>query len=389
MKIHEYQAKNLFREYGIPVPKGEMIEQADQAEAAVAGIGFPCVVKAQVHAGGRGKAGGIRLAADRDELRTNVREILGMRLVSGQSGGEGKLVRKVLIEQGLEIQKEYYLAVLMDRIKAAPVIIASDQGGMDIEKVAAENPGAIHSQVIHPLTGLMPCHIRNLAFKLGFNKEQRKDFSLILNSLFRLFMEKDASLVEINPLVATSKDHLVALDAKVSFDENALCRHPQLALLRDVEEEEPLEWEASKYDLSYIKLDGNIGCMVNGAGLAMATMDIIKFYGGEPANFLDIGGATSVDKVKEAFRILLADPGVRCVLVNIFGGIVRTDLVATGIVNAVKGLELKVPVVIRLIGTNQEEGRRIIQESGLNLHTENDLVAAVTRSVKLAAEGAA
>lgn len=387
MKIHEYQAKNLFREVGIPVPQGEMIERAEQAEAVAAEIGFPCVVKAQVHAGGRGKAGGIRLAQNREELAAHVSDILGMRLVSGQSGGEGKLVRKVLIEQGLDIQNEYYLAVLMDRVKAAPVIIASDQGGMEIEKVAAENPGAIYRQIIHPLIGLMPCHVRNLAFRMGFNKEQRNDFSHILNNLFRLFMEKDASLVEINPLVATSKDHLLALDAKMSFDENALCRHPQLSKLRDIEEEEPLEWEAAKYDLSYIKLDGSIGCMVNGAGLAMATMDIIKFYGGEPANFLDIGGATSVDKVREAFRILLSDSGVRCVLVNIFGGIVRTDLVATGIVNAVKGLELKVPVVIRLIGTNQEEGRRIIQESGLNLYTENDLVGAVTRSVKLAAQG--
>jgi succinyl-CoA synthetase beta subunit len=384
MKIHEYQAKDLFRRHGVPVPRGEMAETSEQALAAAEKVGYPCVVKAQVHAGGRGKAGGIRLARSRDEAIRHIAAILGMTLVSQQTGPEGRLVRKLLVEQGLDITRELYLAIVIDREREMPVIIASNQGGMEIEAVAHDNPQAIFKVHVHPASGLFPCHIRSLAFKLGLNKVQQQNFAALLASLFDLFLKTDASLVEINPLIVTRGDDVLALDAKVNFDDNALFRHPDIASWRDPLEEDPLEVAASKFDLNYIRLDGSIGCMVNGAGLAMATMDIIKFYGGEPANFLDVGGATSAARVKEAFKILLADPNVRAVFVNIFGGIVRTDVVASGIVEAARGLNVRIPVVIRLVGTNEEEGRRILSESGLNFVTENALAEAVRRVVALA-----
>jgi succinyl-CoA synthetase beta subunit len=384
VKIHEYQAKDLFRSFHVPVPDGEMTSTAATALAAAEKLGYPCVIKAQVHAGGRGKAGGIKLARSRSEAEKYIREILGMTLVNRQTGPQGKLVRKLLIEQGLNISRELYLAIIIDREKEMPVIIASAQGGMEIEEVAQENPQAIYKEHVHPVTGLAECHIRNLAFKLGLSKIQQKNFSKLLTSLYELFIKKDMSLVEINPLIVTGNDEVMALDAKITFDDNALFRHPDIAAGRDVFEEEPLEVEASKYELNYIRLDGNIGCMVNGAGLAMATMDIIKYYGGEPANFLDVGGATSAERVKEAFKILLADKKVRAVLVNIFGGIVRTDLVANGIVHAVRGMDIRIPIVIRLVGTNEEEGLRILRESQLNFITEKALAEAVRRVVELA-----
>ena len=361
MKIHEYQAKELFKKYGVPVPRGEAADTAEKALAAAERLGYPCVIKAQVHAGGRGKAGGIKLARNRSEAEKNIAQILGMTLVSHQTGPEGKLVRKLLVEQGLNISKEFYLAIIVDREREMPVLIASSEGGMEIEAVARNHPQSIFKTHVHPVTGLSACHIRYLAFKLDLSKVQQQNFSSLLTNLYDLFLKNDASLVEINPLIITGNDEVMALDAKITFDDNALYRHPDIAAWRDVYEEEPLEAEAAKYELNYIRLDGNIGCMVNGAGLAMATMDIIKFYGGEPANFLDVGGATSVDKVKEAFKILLADKNVRVIFVNIFGGIVRTDLVANGIVYAAKGLDIKIPIVIRLVGTNEEEGMRILR----------------------------
>jgi len=383
MKIHEYQAKALLKSSGVPVPRGQAAETAEQALAAAESLGYPCVIKAQVHAGGRGKAGGVQLARSRAEAKKHIARILGMTLVSHQTGPEGKRVRKLLVEQGLDIARELYLAIVIDREREMPVIIASSQGGMEIEAVARDHPQAIFKMHVHPVTGLSSCHIRNLAFKLGLSKIQQQGFSRLLTGLYELFLKNDASLVEINPLIVTGKDDVMALDAKVTFDDNAIYRHPDIAAMRDIFEEEPLEVEAAKYELNYIRLDGSIGCMVNGAGLAMATMDIIKFYGGEPANFLDVGGATSAEKVKAAFKILLADTNVRSVFVNIFGGIVRTDLVANGIVQAAKDLDIRIPIVIRLVGTNQEEGMRILSESKLSFIIENGLAAAVCRAVEL------
>jgi succinyl-CoA synthetase beta subunit len=307
-----------------------------------------------------------------------------MTLVNRQTGIQGKLVRKLLVEEGLPISRELYLAIIIDREKEMPVIIASAQGGMEIEEVAQENPRAIYHEHVHPLTGLADCHSRNLAFKLGLSKIQQEKFSQLLTCLYELFIKTDMSLVEINPLIVSADDRLLALDAKIDFDDNALFRHPEIAVWRDDFEEEPLEVEASKNDLNYIRLDGNIGCMVNGAGLAMATMDIIKYYGGEPANFLDVGGGTSVERVKAAFRILLADKKVRAVLVNIFGGIVRTDLVANGIVAAVMGMEINIPIVIRLVGTNEEEGLKILRAAQFSFIIEDELAEAVRRVVELA-----
>jgi len=386
MKIHEYQAKQLFKSYDVPVPKGDVSGTPEGAFRIADGLGYPCVIKAQVHAGGRGKAGGIKLAKNSEEARRYSEEIVGMKLVGKQTGAEGKLVRKVLVEQGLAIAKELYLAVIVDREAGIPVIIASSEGGMEIEEVAAHSPHLIFKTHIHPTTGLSPYHLRNLAFKLRLNNTQQKHFFPLVKNLYRLFQEKDASLVEINPLIITKTDEIIALDAKINFDDNGLFRHPDVVEMRDIYEEEPLEVEASEYDLNYIKLDGTIGCMVNGAGLAMATMDIIKYYGGEPANFLDVGGGTSEERVKEAFKILLADPNTRAVFVNIFGGIVRTDRVARGIVEAIKGMDtaVKVPIVVRLVGTNQEEGRRIIRESGMNFVAETHLPAAAQKVVELA-----
>lgn len=384
MKIHEYQAKQLFKQYHVPVPEGAVAATPAEAFAIAQQLGYPCVIKAQVHAGGRGKAGGVKLAKNSDEAKTYANAIAGMTLISHQTGPEGKLVRKVLVEKGLNIKKELYLAIIVDREKAMPVIMASTEGGMEIEEVAAHSPHLIFKVHVHPTTGLNDYHIRTLAFGLSLNKTQQVHFAQLLRNLYRLFLETDASLVEINPLIITGDDEVIALDGKINFDDNGLYRHPDIVAMRDIHEEEPLEVEASKYDLNYIKLDGNIGCMVNGAGLAMATMDIIKYYGGEPANFLDVGGGTSEERVKEAFNILLSDPNTRAVFVNIFGGIVRTDLVAKGIVNAIKGIDVKVPIVIRLVGTNEEEGRCIINESGLNFVADTHLPSAAKKVVELA-----
>ncbi|MGE5343286.1 MAG: ADP-forming succinate--CoA ligase subunit beta [Candidatus Omnitrophota bacterium] len=383
MKIHEYQAKQLFKQYGIPVQAGSAAETKADAFRIAEELGYPCVIKAQVHAGGRGKAGGVKLAQNSDEARRYVDSILGMTLISPQTGPEGKRVNKVLMQKALDITRELYLAIIVDRESGMPVIMASTEGGVEIEEVAAKRPHLITKAFIHPVTGLSAYHLRQLAFNLELNKAQQKTFAVFVQNLYRLFLEKDASLVEINPMVITPSDEIYALDGKMSFDDNGLFRHPDIQAMRDTDEEEPLEVRASQFDLNYIKLDGNIGCMVNGAGLAMATMDIIKYYGGEPANFLDVGGGTSEERVKEAFHILLSDVNTKAVFVNIFGGIVRTDLVAAGIVNAVRHIELKAPVVIRLVGTNEDEGRRIIEESGLNCIMENDLPKAAQKVVEL------
>ncbi len=383
MNVHEYQAKQIFRDFKVPVPQGAVAEDVDKAVVNAESVGFPCVIKAQVHAGGRGKAGGVRLLHNIEEADKAAREIIGMKLVSKQTGPLGKQVRKVLIEQALEIKKELYLAIIVDREREMPVIIASTEGGMEIEEVAAKNPELIAKIHVHPVTGFSEFHFRKLAYYLGLTKEQQKNFSGLIKNLYKLFMETDASLVEINPLIITDRDEVVALDGKINFDDNALFKHSHILEMRDLDEEEPLEVEASKHDLNYIRLDGNIGCMVNGAGLAMATMDIIKYYGGEPANFLDVGGGTSEDRVKEAFKLLLADKNVKTVFVNIFGGIVRTDLVARGIVNAIKVMEVNMPIVIRLVGTNEEEGRKIIRESGIDFVVEMSLPEAAQKAVNL------
>jgi len=386
MKIHEFQAKSLFRNYSVPVPEGYIADDAVSAQQYAGKLGFPCVIKAQVHAGGRGKAGGVKLAKTKEEAEKYINQILGMKLVTKQTGEQGKLVKKILVEQGLRIKDEIYLAIIIDREKEMPVLIASTEGGMEIEEVAEKSPELIHKVYIHPVTGISSFHVRELSFKLGLNKVQQKNFSKLVINLFRLFNEKDCSLLEINPLIITEDDDVIALDGKINFDDNGLYRNQDIAAMRDIDEEDPLEVKASEFDLNYIKLDGNIGCMVNGAGLAMATMDIIKFYGGEPANFLDVGGGTSEERVKEAFNILLSDESVEGVFVNIFGGIVRTDLVANGIVNALKNVELNIPVVIRLVGTNEEDGREIIENSGLNFIAITNLPDAAKKAVELVKE---
>jgi len=387
MKVHEYQAKQLFSQAGIPVPAGKMISASEQLEAAIGRTGFPCVVKAQVHAGGRGKGGGIRVVDSLPAAQKAVKEILGMQLVTPQTGPEGRYVRRVLIEAAASLQRECYLALLVDREKGMPVFVACAQGGVEIEELAAKHPEQILTVPVHPAVGLSPYHIRLLSLHLGVRKEGEKDFARVARGMYELMHDRDASLVEVNPLVELENGKWLALDAKLNFDDNGLGRRPEILALRDEDEEEPLEVRASRHDLNYIRLDGSIGCMVNGAGLAMATMDIIKLYGGEPANFLDVGGGTSEERVREAFHILLADDRVRAVLVNIFGGIVRTDRVARGIVAAVADVGLKVPVVVRLVGTNEAEGRRIITESGLDVVGETDLDAAVRAAVALAKGG--
>jgi len=367
MKIHEYQAKAILARFGVPVPRGEVVFKKDEARDVAQRLGTPVVVvKAQIHAGGRGKAGGVKLARSADEAAAHAEHILGMKLVTPQTGEEGRIVHRLLIEEGLDIKRELYLSVLVDRSAGTPVFMASTAGGIEIEEVAKEHPEKILRQPIDPATGLQPFHARKLAFGLGLSPELVAAAVPFLQSLYRAFIETDASLVEINPLIATGDGRLVALDAKVTFDDNALYRHPEFKDLRDLDEESPLEVEASKFKLNYIKLDGTIGCMVNGAGLAMATMDIIKLSGGSPANFLDVGGGASEDQVKNAFRILLSDPNVRGVFVNIFGGILRCDVLASGVVNAAKELKFKVPVVVRMEGTNVQQGQEILRNSGLN-----------------------
>jgi succinyl-CoA synthetase beta subunit len=385
MKIHEYQAKALFRQYGVPVPEGRVCATSDEAAAAAAELGGTVVVKAQIHAGGRGKGGGVKVVKTPDEARAAAAGMLGKKLVTHQTGPAGKEVLKVLVEKASSIAREFYLSLLIDRATCSLAIIASREGGMDIEHVAATNPAAIHTVHLDPGVGYSGYVGRDLAKKLGLSSDQLGPFATLLGNLVKLFHGTDASLVEINPLITTAEGALVALDGKVTFDDNASFRHKDLLELRDLSEEDPREIEASKHDLNYIKLDGEVGCMVNGAGLAMATMDIIQHYGAKPANFLDVGGGASAARVEAAFRILLSDPSVKAVLINIFGGIVRCDLVATGVVEAARNVKLAIPLVVRLQGTNADEGRRILAESGLALTpavTLDEAARAVVAAVK-------
>ena len=370
MKIHEYQGKSILKKYGVAVPRGHMVESQDAARAAAKDLfalgATGVVVKAQIHAGGRGKGGGVKIAKSVEEAAELAGKILGMTLVTHQTGPEGRVVRRLLIEETLPIEKELYLGILVDRAEGKPVFMASAAGGMDIEQVAAETPEKIHKQYVDPGMGLEPFQARKIAFALGLKPQQINPAVQFLTGLYRAFLETDASLLEINPFITTTDGRLFALDAKMTFDDNALFRHPDLREFRDITEEDPLEVEASKYSLNYIKLDGNVGCMVNGAGLAMATMDIVKYAGGMPANFLDVGGGANAEQVEHAFEILLSDPHVKAVLINIFGGILRVDTLATGVVEAARKTNMKLPIVLRLEGTNVQEGKKILQESGLN-----------------------
>jgi succinyl-CoA synthetase beta subunit len=385
MKIHEYQAKAILAKFGVPTPRGEVVFKAADAEAVAQRLGTPVVVvKAQIHAGGRGKAGGVKLAKSPKQAAELAGQILGMKLVTPQTGAEGRIVRRLLIEEGLDIKRELYLSILVDRVAAAPVFMASASGGMEIEEVAKEHPEAILRETIHPAVGLEPYQVRKLAFGVGLAPEVVGAAVPFFQALYRAFLETDASLLEINPCVVTGDGRLVALDAKMNLDDNALGRHPEFRELRDLDEETQLEVEASKYKLNYIKLDGNVACMVNGAGLAMATMDIIKLSGGSPANFLDVGGGASEEQVKSAFKILLSDAAVRAVFVNIFGGILRCDVLATGVVNAARELQVRVPVVVRLEGTNVEQGKEILKKSGLNFTVAEGMKDGAEKVVRLA-----
>jgi succinyl-CoA synthetase beta subunit len=385
MKIHEYQGKEILKQYGVAVPRGVVARTPHEAEDAAKELGTAVtVVKAQIHAGGRGKGGGVKLAKSPAEARERAKQMLGMMLVTHQTGPEGREVKTLLIEEGLPIDREFYLAVTLDRATGRPVFMASQAGGMDIEEVAAHTPEKIFKETIDPAVGMRPFQARNLAFKLDLPPELIGQATKFILALYDAYDKSDASLLEINPFLLTKDGRLIALDAKVNFDDNAMFRHKDYAELRDLGEEEPLEIEASKFDLNYIKLDGNIACMVNGAGLAMATMDIIKLAGGEPANFLDVGGGASQERVEAAFRILLADPNVKAVLINIFGGIVRCDMVARGVVGAANNLGLTLPVVVRLEGTNVEEGQRVIAESGLNFTVANGMKDAAEKVVAAA-----
>ncbi len=385
MKIHEYQAKELFRSFGIPVPRGAVAFSPSEGRSVAEGLGtLPVVVKAQIHAGGRGKGGGVKLAHSLDEAEKLASEMIGMTLVTHQTGPQGRVVKKLLVEEGLNIAKELYLGIVPDRATASLVIMASEAGGMDIEEVAAKTPEKIIKQRIKPTDGLQPFNGRALAYDLNLPPEVMKEFVKMVGKLCDLFIRCDCSLLEINPLVITDDHHLIALDAKINFDDNALFRHKDLQAYRDLDEEDPLEVEASQYNLNYIKLDGNIGNMVNGAGLAMATMDIIKLAGAEPANFLDVGGGASAEMVENGFRIILSDPNVKGVLINIFGGILRCDILAQGVVEAARKVGIQVPVVIRMEGTNVDEGRRILKESGLNLFVAKDVWDAAGKVAEIA-----
>ncbi len=367
MKIHEYQAKEILRSYGVPVPKGGVAETAEEARKIADGIGEKAiVVKAQIHAGGRGKGGGVKVVSHPGEAEKAAKEIIGMTLVTHQTGPGGRLVRKVLVEEGADIQEELYVGVVIDRSRACPVIMASREGGVEIEKVAAESPEKILKEWIDPVAGLRPFEVNKIGYGLGLEAVQVGKLRNTISGLYKAFYQKDCLLAEINPLVLTKGGEIIALDAKMNFDDNGLFRHKDIVSLRDLNEEPPLEIEASKYNLNYIKLDGNVGCMVNGAGLAMATMDIIKVVGAEPANFLDVGGGATTEMVKKGFEILMSDPGVKVVFINIFGGILRCDTLAKGVTEAVREVKVNVQIVVRLEGTNVEEGRRILNESGLN-----------------------
>ena len=382
MNIHEHQAKALLAEYGVPVPRGQVAFSVDEAVSAAKELGGPVyVVKAQIHAGGRGKAGGVKVVKSLDEITDVAGEILGRTLVTHQTGPEGREVRRLYVEDGCDIADELYLSMLVDRGTSRVTIIASSEGGMDIEEVAASQPEKILSLAIDPATGLQPYHMRRLAGILGLSGGTAKQLPSFLHSIFTAFTALDASLVEINPLVVTGAGDLLALDAKMSFDDNALYRHPNVMKLRDLSEEDPAEVRASEFDLNYIKLNGEIGCMVNGAGLAMATMDIIELNGASPANFLDVGGSATTERVTEAFKIILSDDNVKGILVNIFGGIMRCDIIAEGVVSAARSLGLDKPLVVRLEGTNVEEGKKIMAESGLSIIPADNLADAATKIV--------
>jgi len=380
LKIHEYQAKEILRSFGVPTPEGEVAETPEQAKAIAEKLGGgTVVVKAQIHAGGRGKGGGVKLAKNPDEAFEIASRMIGMNLVTHQTGPEGKTVNKVLVEQGLDIANELYVGIVIDRATEKPVVMASSEGGVEIEEVAAKTPEKILKEFVDVEHGLTPFQARKLAFGLGLEPAVAKKAVPFLMNLYKAFEAKDASLAEINPLIVTGGGDVLALDAKMNFDDNALFRHPDVVALRDLTEENEYEVEASKYDLNFIKLDGNVGCMVNGAGLAMATMDIIKLAGAEPANFLDVGGAANAERVENAFRLILSDPAVKAVLINIFGGIVRCDMVATGIVEAAKKVGVKVPIVIRLQGTNAEQGAAILEQSGLDFTVATELKEAAEK----------
>jgi succinyl-CoA synthetase beta subunit len=384
MKVHEYQAKSILARYGVAVPRGEVTDSPAEAREIAHRLGGRCVVKAQIHAGGRGKGGGVKLAKDPEEAYALAKAILGMTLVTAQTGPAGRVVRKILVEEALEIDRELYLGITLDRARGLPAMMASRAGGMEIEEVAAKDPKAIVRQVIDPALGMFPFQARALAFALELSGGSFQKGTAFMQALMRAYVETDGSLAEINPLLVTKSGDVLALDAKMTFDDNALFRHPDIREMRDLAEEDPLEVEASKFGLNYIKLDGSVGCMVNGAGLAMATMDLVKLAGGEPANFLDVGGGASEEQVKNAFRIILSDKNVRAILINIFGGIMRCDIVARGVVAAVQELGLSTPVVVRLEGTNVELGRTILRESNLKITPAEGLADAAKKAVEAA-----
>jgi succinyl-CoA synthetase beta subunit len=387
LKVHEYQAKSLLAQFGVAVPRGEAADEAGAAREIAKRLGGAVVVKAQIHAGGRGKGGGIRVARDPDQAFEAARAILGMTLVTPQTGPAGRVVRKVLVEEALDLDRELYLGVTLDRSRARPMVIASSSGGMEIEEVAARDPSAVLREAVDPVLGMFPFQARRLAFALGLSGDSFRDGVSLMQSLFRAYIETDATLAEVNPLLVTRSGKVLALDAKMTFDDNALFRHADIKEMRDLAEEDPLEVEASKFGLNYVKLDGNVGCMVNGAGLAMATMDLVKLAGGEPANFLDVGGGANEEQVKNAFRIILSDRNVRAILINIFGGIMRCDVIAKGVVAAVRemgGGVRSLPVVVRLEGTNVDEGKKILRESGLAVTPAEGLADAARKAVEAA-----
>lgn len=384
MNIHEYQAKDLFRRFKVNTSEGKVFENENDAEEYAKSLGVDeFVVKAQIHAGGRGKAGGVKLVKTPEEVRDSVKQMLGMTLVTHQTGPEGKLVNKVYVEKSSTIKKEYYLSLVTDRSTEKNVIIASPEGGVDIEKVAEETPEKLLTQPIDPVVGIQPFHIRKISYFLGLDKEQTKQLSSIISGLYNLYTEMDCALVEVNPLIATNEGEIRALDAKINFDDNAEFRHKEYPELHDPTEEEPLELEAKEWGFSFVKLDGNIGCLVNGAGLAMATMDIIKYHGAEPANFLDVGGGASVEQVTQAFKMILSDDNVKAILVNIFGGIMKCDTIAEGIITAAKEVGIEVPLVVRLEGTNVELGKKMLDDSDLNITTATTMKEAASTVVSL------
>jgi succinyl-CoA synthetase beta subunit len=384
MNIHEYQGKEVLRNYGVLVPNGKVAFTVEEAVEAAKELGSQvCVVKAQIHAGGRGKAGGVKVAKNLEEVRTYAAEILGKTLITHQTGPEGKEVKRLLIEEGCDIKKEYYVGIVLDRATSRVVLMASEEGGTEIEEVAEKTPEKIFKEEIDPVVGLMPYQARRIAFNINIPKELVNQAVKFMMGLYNAYIEKDCSIAEINPLVVTGDGKVMALDAKLNFDSNALYRHKDILEYRDLEEEDAKEIEASKYDLSYISLDGNIGCMVNGAGLAMATMDIVKHYGGDPANFLDVGGGATAEKVTEAFKIILSDPNVKGIFVNIFGGIMKCDVIAEGVVEAAKQVQLSVPLVVRLEGTNVELGKKILAESGLAITSAESMADGAQKIVSL------